>query len=302
MNTWHIATVGQLSRNKFWGEDETQAHHPVLATSTVIQSEHGNILVDPSLQGDDMAQAVFNCSGVKAEDIAIIYSTHLHYDHWLGLDAFPNAQAYTSAGELQRLEWIVASFAKHKVSGMTAFEEAIHRIKPVENELVPGVPLISLSGHTMGLHGLLFDAPEGKVLASGDAVMNCEFFRARQGYYSAASPEKANASIRHAGEVADYIIPGHGNYFAVKAYPYVPSERKYEWEEESADTGRINMKTPVQDVLEDPSLTAIFQRFLPPEYGLPLLILFSDISIGAMLFPTRITPEKRAELFRELNR
>lgn len=212
-NKWHLATAGQLSRNKFWGEDENIFYHPVLATSTVIQSENGNILVDPSLEASKMGDAVFNCCGLKSEDINYIYITHMHNDHWMGLEAFPQAKVFMAEKDAAAIKEVMKYMDEKTL-------DAAGRIIPASGELLPGFTLIPLPGHTLGIQGLLFEGPEGKILATGDAVMNAEFFSAQEGYFFSVDSEKSKESIAKAAATADFIIPGHGNYFMTKAYPF----------------------------------------------------------------------------------
>lgn len=51
MYTFHILTIGHLSRNKFWGESNDQAYRKPLATSTLLLGEGEVIVADPSLPG-----------------------------------------------------------------------------------------------------------------------------------------------------------------------------------------------------------------------------------------------------------
>lgn len=39
MYTWHILTIGHLSRNKFWGERNDTAYRAPLATSALLLGE-----------------------------------------------------------------------------------------------------------------------------------------------------------------------------------------------------------------------------------------------------------------------
>src|SRR5438874_5434064 len=53
---WDVVTIGNLSRNRYWGESEAKALHPVICTTTVISGKNFHVMVDPSLK-DSKAMA-----------------------------------------------------------------------------------------------------------------------------------------------------------------------------------------------------------------------------------------------------
>ncbi len=275
MNTWHCITIGHLSRNKFWGEAEYGFFHPVLATSTVIQSEHGTILVDPSMEAKSMGEAVFHCSGVKPEEIDLVYCTHMHADHWMGLDAFPNAHVFMPEEDVAYLRGIRSSMNPE-------MQKALGRIQGVQNELVPGFKLIHLPGHTAGLHGLLFDGPEGRVLVSGDAVMNKEFFQHGEGYFYSFDLKKSAESIQKAAQVADYIIPGHGEGFLVKAYPAGEAGPEY---------GEVKNSVTVGDIIVRPDGMKTLLSQLPAGFNAPGMEMARDLPIEVVLTSGGYSPD-----------
>jgi len=217
MMQWHMISSGHLTRNKFWGEDESVAYHPCLASTTVIQTGDCNILVDPGKNADELLFDLYTRSGLKADDIHIVYSTHKHFDHWMGVGAFETADFYMAAKDLAFLQEHIDLLDEEN-------KRVIERAKPGSGSLVGGIDVVELPGHTKGLAGLLFEAGEGKVLAAGDAVMTYEFFRAKEGYLFSGDARESRKSIEKAAGIADFIIPGHGNYFSVRAYPFHPRQ------------------------------------------------------------------------------
>lgn len=296
MNKWHTITTGHLSRNKFWGEDEFTFYHPVLATSTVIQTEYGNILVDPSQGGEEMKKSVFDCCGLKPEEIDIIYSTHFHNDHWLGVEAFPNAEFYMAKGDMESLMSL-----KDYVSEESA--KVLNRVKAAEGELVKGVSLIPLPGHTAGLQGLLFEAPEGKILAAGDSVMGYEFFQAKEGYFYSYSLEMCKKSIEKAAQVADYIIPGHGNYFSVKAYPFQeqPSGQPDEDDSAYANFGKYNLNNTIGEILDLENGFELFQKHLSPDLSKLSLKMSASLPIRVLTKSMGLKNEKLMDFLSAIN-
>lgn len=208
MFSWRVLTIGHLSRNRFWGESEDTAYRYPLATSTLIQMDHLNIIVDPSQDNQNMATTLFNRSGLKPEDIDIVYFTHKHSDHWMDFEAFTNAQYFMAPIDLAEL--------LSETEGEQL--ERIRRIKPAPDVIVPGIERIHLPGHTNGISGLLFYAPEGRVLISGDSIMTHEFFQAGIGYFYCVDAAQSKESILKAAQICDVVVPGHGNWFLTRAY------------------------------------------------------------------------------------
>lgn len=204
---WKVITIGHLSRNKFWGESEDKPHRETCATCSLIKTGTKNIIVDPSLPEEQIDEVLFNSSGLHASDIDIVYSTHFHGDHTMGLNAFTNAKCVMAKKDFY-LAKERGDLSPLVLSKMTAAEEPLSE----------GISYVELPGHTEGTTGLMFDAPEGRVLITGDAVMSYEFFKANEGYYYNKDLEKSKETILWMKENADIVVPGHGNYFLVKSY------------------------------------------------------------------------------------
>lgn len=222
MYNWRLITTGHLSRNKFWGESEDEIYREPLATCTLIQNEKHNIIVDPSKIAEEMKNDLFNRSGLKPEQITIVYTTHMHADHFVSPELFPNAIWYMASKDLANLKGNWEAFSS-TVKGSIR-KDIIDRYKPAPDELLPGIHTIPLPGHTEGICGLSFKAPEGRVLISGDAIMTHEFFNNLCTFNFYWDIDMANKSILKAAELADIIVPGHGHSFLVKSY--FPSDIK----------------------------------------------------------------------------
>jgi glyoxylase-like metal-dependent hydrolase (beta-lactamase superfamily II) len=203
---WSVITLGRFSRNRYWGEDEGTAYRNAICTSTLIRADGCNILVDPSLPSPDMEAALDGCTGLKASQVDIVYITHAHGDHFTGLNVFPNAEWFCAPDELAGI--------RSQLTGTDAT-----RMQPANDEFVPGVRLIRLPGHTLGLAGLIFDSCDGVIAVAGDAVMTRDFFNDRRGYFNSVDFERSAKSIELLAASADIIVPGHGNYFIIPRTP-----------------------------------------------------------------------------------
>jgi glyoxylase-like metal-dependent hydrolase (beta-lactamase superfamily II) len=207
MFEYHVITIGRFTRNRFWGELETQAYRDVLCTSTLLKGDI-NIVVDPSLPPAEMAKALYDRSGLWPDSIDAVFVTHAHGDHFEGLELFRKAKWYMGEAELETM----------RTSTNQRQKELGARILPASPGFIPGVDTLLLPGHTAGTTALLAETLDGKLAVTGDAVMTRDFFKARQGYYNSLNFEEASRSISRLAEIADVVVPGHDNYFVAKGW------------------------------------------------------------------------------------
>ena len=208
---WKTLTLGHLSRNKFWGESDAAQYHSVVATTTLVQTDGINILVDPTLPVEQTEALLRLHAGLGREDIHIVYATHYHGDHRVDADKYPNAKQYVSAASLQDAQAAIEEVRQGR--GVPAFVVGLEDFLPAPEQLAPGVTLYPLPGHTDGNTGLMLTAQEGSVLLAGDTIMGEEYFCAGEGYWFNTSAEKTHESIVRAARDADIVVPGHGDIF-----------------------------------------------------------------------------------------
>lgn len=211
---WKLLTIGNLSRNKYWGESDSEAYHPVLATTTVIRDNGTVILVDPSQPFEIMKKKLAKYCCLAPEDVDVVFATHYHGDHRVDADKYVNAVCYMSQDSLHDFE----NF-RIKAAGDKAMEAPASGNRelflPAPSRLSDRVVLYPLPGHTPGLTGLMFESEKKRVLVAGDTIMGEEYFENRDGYWFNENLEITVQSILKAAEDADVIIPGHGDVFSV---------------------------------------------------------------------------------------
>jgi glyoxylase-like metal-dependent hydrolase (beta-lactamase superfamily II) len=196
---WDVITIGNLSRNEYWGEGRDKAVRNVLCTCTLIRGEGFSLLVDPSeAAAADMARELDRRTGLKLKDITAAFITHDHADHWPGLMHFPDARWLAGPGVAEIL---------NKNGKLTP------RVEPVSGMLFDAVEVVPTPGHTPTHHSLRFDCDGLSVMAAGDAIATHDFFRDRRNFYNATDPQQGVATMNKIAAMADLIIPGHDNYF-----------------------------------------------------------------------------------------
>jgi glyoxylase-like metal-dependent hydrolase (beta-lactamase superfamily II) len=195
-----IVNIGFLSMNKYWGE--TERVREGTATCTLIESGGLRLIVDPSPYPDVLRERLFATTSLRPEAIDLVFVTHWHGDHRYGLELFPGKPRLASAEGLA--DW--RARAPQDVPVIESFQ-------PAEGRLPEGITLLPTPGHTPGHCALRFDSEWGTVVVAGDAVMTREFFGNEEGFHNSWGPSRAAETIRMLRAEADYIVPGHGNFF-----------------------------------------------------------------------------------------
>ena len=145
------------------------------------------ILVDTGFLEDDARKrgirnyvspaAVVERAGVKPGDIKTSLITHLHYDHWAGHSLFPSAEFWLQrdevafwTGPFARYDAFNQSSNVDALAGMVRLNYA-GRIRIIEGnrEVLPGIGLHRVGGHTAGLQIVTVKTARGTVVLTSDA-------------------------------------------------------------------------------------------------------------------------------------
>jgi glyoxylase-like metal-dependent hydrolase (beta-lactamase superfamily II) len=213
-----VISIGTLSRNRLWGETEPvrTAH----STTTLIRSGKRNILVDPGLPPPAMNARLNERTGLKPEQIDIVFLTNFRPSHRAGLGLFGRSKVFIFQRErdatLAHLEALIEE-APHEDEGrktLLAELKLLQSFEVADDKLADQVDLFPLPGYTPGTCGLLVAAPTYSAMIAGDAVPTLDHFLAGQILPDAYDIEAAGESLREVYEIADWIIPAHDNIFA----------------------------------------------------------------------------------------
>ncbi len=196
---WDVITIGNLSRNRYWGESDARGVRAAICTYTLIAGDGFRLLVDPSLaDAAEMVRELDRRTGLKPRDLSAVFVTHEHGDHLAGLAHFLEAKWWAAPAVAETL---------NKSAKLP------RRIEGVMDRLFDAVDVIATPGHTHTHHSLRFDCDGLSIVAAGDAVATRDFFRERRGYFNAVDFELSARTMDKLGAVADIIIPGHDNCF-----------------------------------------------------------------------------------------
>ncbi len=116
-------------------------------------------------------------AGLKPADIPMALITHLHYDHWAGHSLFPKAEFWIQKDEVAFWTgpWGAApAFRGSANVGSLANLVTVNyanrvRIIDGDREVVPGVRVYRVGGHTAGLQIVTVETARGTVVLTSDA-------------------------------------------------------------------------------------------------------------------------------------
>ena len=116
-------------------------------------------------------------AGVKAADVPVSLITHLHYDHWAGHSLFPSAEFWIQRDEVAfwtgrygRMPAFRGSANVNALAGLVTLNYA-NRIRIVDGDqdVLPGIRVHRVGGHTAGLQIVTVQTARGTVVLTSDA-------------------------------------------------------------------------------------------------------------------------------------
>lgn len=150
--------------------------------------------------------------GVDPASIDYVVITHLHWDHGGGIKLFPNAKVFVRREELKEA-FVPAVKGDMNYRRVDFDDESIKwelLQNGVDHELVDGVTLLSVTGHTAGTQNVLVRTSEGPVIYASDSVYwyrNWNENRIPGICYSV--PEFMNSIAKMKAINGVTVIPGH---------------------------------------------------------------------------------------------
>lgn len=175
-----------------------------------------------------LGQLGVDCS--KVRDVVI---THLHYDHVGNFDLFPAAALHLQDLEMRYATGRHMHEAKHggaydveDVVGMVrrAFAGRV-RFHDGDAEILPGVSVHLIGGHTMGLQVVRVQTRRGRLVLASDAshfYANMEQQRPFPIVWSVKDMVDGYGRLRELADSPAHIIPGH-DPLVLERYP-APSD------------------------------------------------------------------------------
>jgi glyoxylase-like metal-dependent hydrolase (beta-lactamase superfamily II) len=149
--------------------------------------------------------------GVTPEEIDIVVLTHLHFDHIGNNHLFPNAKFIVQRSEVAQgftpPKYCQFSYPEYSYN-VTNVRDRIQIIEG-DMQLVPGVRLIKIGGHTPGTMVVVVDTDEGRVALAGDIMYNYKNLELNWPTGSFWDLQDLMSGYDRLHLEADIIIPGH---------------------------------------------------------------------------------------------
>jgi glyoxylase-like metal-dependent hydrolase (beta-lactamase superfamily II) len=167
--------------------------------------------------------------GVDSSELRDVVITHLHYDHVGGFELFPRATFHLqeremgyATGRYMCQECFRGAFEAEDVAGMVrrVYDGRV-RFHDGDAEVMPGVSLHLIGGHTMGLQAVRVATRRGAVVLASDAshfYANMEQVRPFPIVWSVAEMVDGYRRLRQLAESPAHIIPGH-DPLVLQRYP-----------------------------------------------------------------------------------
>lgn len=186
-------------------------------TVAALKTSAGVTMLDTGSYGDRaLLLTALENKGIDRLKVNRLFISHLHYDHCLNADLFPNAELIIGIHE-----WEYANSQLPEKKGDTFVPKCFlpylvsRQIQFVgEGQyLQDGLRVIELPGHTPGCIGLLLE--QQNLLFAADAVKNARDFNFRDPGMSFDSRNNGIASMEKAAQLATNILPGHDSMFSI---------------------------------------------------------------------------------------
>ncbi|MPM23978.1 N-acyl homoserine lactonase [bioreactor metagenome] len=150
----------------------------IAVNAWLIKHPDGDVLVDAGAYQEDMkkywheatetiqtVEAGLAAVSEKPEDIKHLIITHLHFDHALNARLFKNATVYVQKKEFEFMlnphPMMAALYNPDFIAGMKVVQI------DGEAEIVPGIRVFPVPGHTPGAQAVEIDTAAGKAVISG---------------------------------------------------------------------------------------------------------------------------------------
>lgn len=161
------------------------------STITLVRGKGITMIVDPgTLKSQSLLVEKLKEEGLTIDDVNIVFITHSHMDHYRNIGMFPKAKALDYWGWWEGDVW-----------------------SECDEDLTNDIKIIKTPGHNYDGITLLVKTDKGKIAICGDVFWK-EDYSEDDPY--ASDKEKLKESRKKLLEIADYIIPGHGNMFKVE--------------------------------------------------------------------------------------
>jgi N-acyl homoserine lactone hydrolase len=180
----------------------------------IVRSGGRTIIVDTGHFGTRLHLiAALERLSLTPADVDTVVLTHLHWDHILNVDLFPQAEvvlhkdAMAYALNAPATDWAAVRYADRLLAGF--------RVTEVRegDEIAAGVMALDTPGHTPSDLSVFVNVSDGGAVVASDAVTNAKAFIDRMPRMIFHDEDAARRSVDKIAEAATLIYPGHDRPF-----------------------------------------------------------------------------------------
>ncbi|ONI71598.1 hypothetical protein BWI15_15655 [Kribbella sp. ALI-6-A] len=182
--------------------------NPAFCSVLLVESDGRRIVYDFGHVGRRRAlRNALAARELEPADIDAVVLSHGHWDHIQNVDLFEQSPVLVHPAEL---EYLANPAGPHTPRWTSSVLAGLKLCETAEGEqILPGVRVIELPGHTPGSIGLTVATDDGTVVLTGDAVPTLDVLRSGKASGQPADREQADASIARIAATADFVHPGH---------------------------------------------------------------------------------------------
>lgn len=160
-------------------------------TISLVRDKDIIMIVDPGILEDQKILVdALGKEGLKVDDVNVVCITHSHLDHYRNIGMFPKAKTLEYFGLWDK-----------------------NTVEDRKEQFSENIRIIETPGHDQTSITLIIKTEKGIVAVCGDVFWK-ENYPENDLY--ASDPEKLKESRKKVLNLADYIIPGHGEMYKVK--------------------------------------------------------------------------------------
>ncbi|WP_067472774.1 MBL fold metallo-hydrolase [Nocardia amamiensis] len=165
--------------------------------------------------------------GLTPGDIDKVVLTHSHWDHVQNIDMFPDATVLIHRDERRYAHMPHANdWATPSWTGLVLEQLAIEEVAD-GYEIIPGVRVVDMCGHSIGSIGVLIETEHGRAAITGDALHFAYVAQTKRNPLVFWDEDKANQSIERILDLADVIYPGHDRPFRLTSANEIEYTREH---------------------------------------------------------------------------
>lgn len=233
------ATREARSGEHFYGQDPHDVPMPMDYFVWAAVSDDRTVVIDAGFNAEVAARRGrehLRCPteglgelGVDCGRVPLAILTHLHYDHVGNLEKFPAATFVVQEEEMGF--WTGRYAGRPHFRGMVEPEDVLHlvgqnfagrlRFVAGSEEVVPGIGVHRVGGHSRGLQVVKIETPRGGVVLASDAAhfyANIEEDRPYSMVTDLAEMYGAFDLVRSLADSPAHVVPGH-DPLVMERYP-----------------------------------------------------------------------------------